>query len=63
MLFFFLLLDALSGDTSQTTVMATHKGAPQVVLHEGLTDEQLALYNQEEQEELADTSSDTDAEN
>lgn len=43
--------------------MATHKGAPQVVLHEGLTDEQLALHNQEEQEELADTTSDTDAEN
>ncbi len=34
LLSFFILLDALSGTNSETTVMARQRGAPQVVINE-----------------------------
>lgn len=55
MLFFFLLLEVLTTDNTQTTVMATHKGAPQVILHEKPIDDNEMSQNQEDLEDLADT--------
>lgn len=51
MLVFFLLLDALTADTSQSTVMATQRGAPQVIYHEEIVknDDDKEVHDAEEE--------------
>lgn len=51
MLVFFLLLDALTTDTPQSTVMATQRGAPQVIYHEEVVknDDNKEVHDTEEE--------------
>lgn len=57
MFLFLLLLDALSSDSNQTTVMARHRGAPQVVYHEeAISDSQ---DGQSEADEISESEQDS----
>lgn len=59
MFLFLLLLDALSSDGTQTTVMARHRGAPQVVYHE----EAIANSQEGQTQDETDDISELDQEN
>jgi hypothetical protein len=62
MLLYLLLLDALSTDNSQSTLMARHKGAPQVIIHEEALNDESSHQDQEDAEEIAESENSQESE-
>lgn len=59
MFLFLLLLDALSSDNNQTTVMARHRGAPQVVYHEEAIADSKDDQNRDDADEISESDQET----